>query len=224
MSSASESLIHHLQELARQLRAAPHHADVLDAVLQGERVADPVAVPEAVHHVRALAATASRLKALVAGDGLGRRIDSIPELVLRAQGQIVRIALGALRELAVDPAVRRRVDTLVITPFDAIEDWIGYVAHAMAGTAQVWLCCREDMATDPAPYRAALREAHVELRRLAEQSKATPFLSDAINRADWPELQAACSQIVAALTIPIDIDFRVPLIVATRNSLVEHPS
>jgi hypothetical protein len=223
--SFSPEGIRHLQELARQLRAMPHHVDVLDAVLQGEAVADPAAVPEAVNHVRALAATVSRLKALVSGDGLGRRIDSLPELILRAQGQIVRTALAELRELAVDPAVRCRLDTLAITPFEAIEDWIGYVAHKMAGTAQVWLCYREDVASDPTPYRAALREAHAELRRLAEQSKATPFLSDAINRADWPALQESCSQIVVALTIPIDIEFRVPLVmVSTRNSRVERSS
>jgi hypothetical protein len=227
MTFSPRLMIRHLQTLARQLCAAGHHADVLDAALRGEDVAAPVAAPQAVHHVCALAATVGHIKALVSGDGLGRRIDSVPELVLRAQGRIVRTALTALSELAADPSARHRLDTLALTSFDELGDWIGYVGHELNGSAQGWIFYREDIASDPAPYRLALREARVRLRRLAEQSQATAFLCDAISRADWPALQEPCSQIEVALTIPINVEFRVPLVtvsVPTHNPLVERSS
>ncbi len=202
MTFSAELLIRQLQELARLLRDEPHD-------------------------VHALAATVDHIKALIAGDGLGRRIDSVPELVLRAQGRIVRTALTALGELAADPSARRRLDTLVLTPFHQLEDCIAYVAHELNGSAQGWISYREDVASDPEPYRDALREAKVTLCRLAEQSKATPFLRDAIRRSDWPALQEPCSQIIVALTIPIDVEFRVPLVMVSvpmRDSLVERSS
>lgn len=202
MTFSARLLIRQLQELARLLRGARH------------RPCD----------VRALAAAVDHIKALVAGDGLGHRIDSVPELVLRAQGRLVLTALTALGELAADPAARHRLDTLVLTPFHQLEDWIAYVAHELNGSAQGWISYREDVASDPAPYRAALREARATLCRLAEQSKAAPFLRAAIRRTDWPALQEPCFQIMEALTIPIDVQFRVPLVmvsVPTRNPLVE---
>jgi hypothetical protein len=129
MTFSSRLLIRQLEELAGLLRGARH------------KPCD----------VRALAAVVDHIKALIAGDGLGRRIDSVPELVLRAQGRLVLTALTALGELAADPAARHRVDTLVLTPFHQLEDWIAYVAHELNGSAQGWIRYQEDVASDPAP-------------------------------------------------------------------------
>jgi hypothetical protein len=56
-----------------------------------------------------------------------------------------------------------------------------------------------------------LRTAQATMRRLAERSKATPFLLDAVVRTDWPALQVPCSRISVALTIPIDVDPDIPV-------------
>ena len=139
------------------------------------------------------------------------------ELVLRAQRRIVLAELDTLRDIAAEPSTRSRWTALAFSPFERLEDWIGYVGHDVNGSAQGWIDYR-GYASERAAYRAALREAHARMRRLAERSKATPFLLDAVVRTDWPALQVPCSRISVALTIPLDVDPDMAVVVITPRS------
>ncbi|TMQ21414.1 MAG: hypothetical protein E6J90_14315 [Deltaproteobacteria bacterium] len=221
MTFSSPSLIRHLQELARQITARPHPADALYAAFQGNSIAHAFATHvEADDHVCAMAATVGHIKAEVAPcDGLGAA-DSISELVLRTQRRIVLAELDVLSDLTAEPSTRDRWTALAFSPFEQLDDWISYVGHKVNGIAQWWIDYR-GQAAERAEYRAALRKAHVAMRNLAERTKATPFLLDAIVRTDWPAVQAPCSRISIALTIPIDVDPDMPVLVIAPRS-AEH--
>jgi hypothetical protein len=210
----SSTLIRHLQQLAQQVTATPRHADALFAAFQGQSVAHAfVTHLDADHHVSAMAATVSDIKALVVPhDGLGAVVESISELALRAQRTIVFAEIDALRDLAAEPSTRSRLTALAFSPFEQLEDWISYVGHEVNGIAQWWIDYRA-APRKRAEYRAALRKAHAAMRCLGERSKATPFLLDAVVRTDWPALSAPCSRISVALTIAIDIDPDMPVVV-----------
>jgi len=122
-----------------------------------------------------------------------------------------------LRDIASEPATRGRSTALAFSLFERLDDWIDYVGHEVNGSAQGWIDYRGD-ASERAAYRAALRDAHAGMRRLANRSKATPFLLDAVVRTDWPALQVPCSRISVALTIPIDVDPDMPVMVIAARS------
>jgi hypothetical protein len=219
MTFSSPSLLRHLQELAQQTTAAPQHVEVLHTAFQGQNVAHTFATHlEANGHVCAMTATVDHIMAqVVPGDGLGAVVESIPELVQRAQRRIVLAELDTLRDIAGDPSTRSRSIALAFSPFERLEDWIGYVGHGVNGNVQAWIDYR-GQASERAAYRAALREGNAGMRRLAECSKATPFLIDAVVRTDWLALQVPCSRISAALTIPIDVDPDMPVVVIAPRS------
>jgi hypothetical protein len=219
MTFSSLSLLRHLQDLAQQIIVAPQHAEALHVAFQGHSIAHAfVTHLEANRHVCSMAATVGRIKLeVVPSDGLGATVESISELVLRAQRRIVLAELAALGEVAGHPSTRNRWTALAFSPFEQLEDWISFVGHEVNGSAQVWIDYRGH-AEDRAAYRAALRTAHVAMRRLAERSRATPFLLDAIVRTDWPALQATCSRISVALTIPIDVDPDMPVVVVAPQA------
>lgn len=220
MTFSSSSLIQHLQELAQQIATAPQHVEALRAAFQGQSVAHAFTTHlEADRHVHAMAATVSQIKGqVVPDDGLGADLASISELVLRAQRRIVLAELDTLRDLASEPATHSRSTALAFSAFERLEDWIAYVGHEVNGSAQGWIDYRGQPG-ERAAYRAALREAHAAMRRLAERSKATPFLLDAVVRTDWPALQAPCSRISVALTISIDVDPDLPVVVIALRPL-----
>jgi len=228
MTLSSTSLIRDLQELALQMSAVPQHADALHAAFQGQSIAHAfITHLDANRHVCAMAATVANIKAqVVSQDGLGATVESISELVLRAQRRIVLTELDALRDIASEPSTRGRLTALAFSPFEQLEDWIGHVGHEVNGIAQWWIDYRGQL-DERAEYRAALRKAHAAMRYMAERSKATPFLLDAMVRTDWPALQAPCSRISVALTIPIDVDPDMPLVVIAPRSpevMAERPS
>jgi hypothetical protein len=222
MTFSSSSLVRHLQDLARQITAAAQHVEALHSAFRGQNVAHAFATHlEADRHVCAMAATVGHIKAqVVPDDGLGAVVESISELVLRAQRKIVLAELDTLRDIASEPSTGNRATALAFSPFERLEDWIGYVGHGVNGSTQGWSDYR-GQADKRAAYRAALRDAHVGMRRLAERSKATPFLLDAVVRSDWPALQSPCTRISVALTIPIEVEPDMPLVViASRPPVV----
>ena len=228
MMLSSVPLLEHLQALAQQIAASPKQTAALVAALQGQSAARALATRlEASRQVCAMATTVGYLKAqVVPYDGLGTAVDSISELILRGQRSIVLAELDALRDLAADASTSGQWFALAFSPFAEVSDWISYVGHEVNGIAQWWLDYR-GQADDRAEYRAALGKAHAAMRALAYRSKATPFLLEASVRADWPELQAPCSRISAALAIPIDIDLAMPVLAIAPHSsghAAERPS
>jgi hypothetical protein len=221
MMLSSPSLLRDLQELALQISALPEHANALDAAVQGPNISHAfVTHRDANRHVCAMVATVGSITThVVPHDGLGA-VESISELVQRAQRRIVLTELDALRDIAGEPSAQGRLTALAFSSFERLEDWIGYVGHEVNGIAQWWTDYRGQLDERPM-YRAALRKARAAMRYLAERSKATPFLLDAMVRTDWPALQAPCSRISVALTIPIDVDPDMPLfVIGPRSSQV----
>lgn len=229
MTFDSSALISDLCQLEQQIAKTPRHVDACFAMSNnGNQAMLHCAHLEADVHLRALVATTHRIKGqVVPQDGLGRALGSISELVLRGQRRIVLTELDALRDLASGTCAHDRMKSLALGPFEQFEDWLSYVAHEVNGFSQWWIDYREHSAKEREAYRVALRNAHAAMRKLAETSKATPFLRDAVAATDWPALQAPCSRISVALSIQIDVDPDQPLLVfplAPSESVAERPS
>ena len=232
MTLDSWALIADLLELEEQIRQAPRHVEQLRVAFELAIAGTPARLRQA-HlqadgHLRALVETTHRIKArVVPEDGLGGALGSISELVLRGQRRIVLVEIEALRDLASMPSAHDRIQSLPVGPFDQFTDWLSYVAHEVNGCNQGWIDYREHEADDRDAYRDALRRAHAAMRSLGEDSKATPFLCDAVAAIDWPGLQGPCARIAAALSIKIDIDPDQPLLVfpmSRSEPLAERPA
>src|SRR3954467_12714147 len=66
---------------------------------------------------------------------------------------------------------------------------------------------------DRAAYRAALGVAHASMRALGSTSVAARFLWEGVRCTDWPAVHQGCSRILAVLTLRIDIDPDLPILV-----------
>ena len=218
MTFHAPTLIQCLRELQQQITEAPRQAESLHAALDGQDVLDALCTGmDAERHVRAMAATAADIKAqVIASDGLGAKVESLSELVLRAVRVVVLADLSALADVVSEPCAGGRSPALALGPFEHVDDWRSYVAHAVNGITQGWICYRGMDGVERAAYRAELREAHAAMRQLGESSRVAPFLREAITRADWPSLQEVCSRISTALAVRIDADPDLPLMVVSQ--------
>jgi hypothetical protein len=208
MTFDSASLLQQLQELQQQIARAPLYGAALDAARNGDVHKARYATIDAQRHVRAMAITTSRIKAqVVPADGLGAALESLSELGLRAPRRVVLAELDMLR----DEHGRSRAPSW--EPFAGIEDLTVYACGALDGITGQWLGYRGLAAVDRDAYRAALGESHAAMRHLGGASKFARFLRRGQIRTDRPALQAACARMHAAMTIRIDGDPDLPLLV-----------
>jgi hypothetical protein len=220
MTFHSPSLVRHLRDLEQQIASAPQLAQALQAATPPLWAASGVATYVAAKRlVETMAVTTGHISAqVVPGDQLGVEIESLSELVLRASRMVVLAELAALGEVVSEPCARDRRGGLLLGRFELVEDWICYVARAVNGIAQGWLCYRGARGAERAAYRAALRTAHEAMRWLGEASDAAPFLRQAVAHTSWPALQEVSSRILIALTVQINVEPDEPILVLPEPS------
>jgi len=220
MTFPAHSLIQLLQELARQIAGVPQHAEALRAGFDGGDVRQVIcATIDAERHLRALAVSTDRIKAhVIPADDLGMVLGSLSELVLRAIRIAVLTELDALRDVVSGPSARGRSRALFQGPFQSLDDLTGYVRDELQRIARRWLDFRGIEGVSRTAYRDALRMAHAAMRALGTDSDLASFLRHGVTRSDWLALAEVCARMLAALTIPIDVEPDLPLLVTTRPS------
>jgi hypothetical protein len=209
----SPSLLLRLQALRQQLAASlRHHTAQRDALRRADRAAALRAAADAEQHVRALVVTTERLRArVVPVDGLGDGVASLSELVLRAVRLVVLAELCTVGRLVNESSV------------DA-----GLVASVQAELNEIteqWRRCR-GAAVDRERYRSALRKARAAMRNLGATSAFARWLDDGLHRVARPVLRTACARALSALTISIDVEPDMPVLVVhwPRWGALERPS
>jgi hypothetical protein len=172
---------------------------------------------DAERHVRAMAVTADHIKAqVVPADGLGLVLESLSELALRGVRMVVLAELDQLRDLAWTRSKRGRSRPMFWGRFWGVEDLVVSVRTELDRVTNPWRACRDLPGSDRAAYRGALRAAHAAMRKLGDASELSGFLRDGQTRNNWPALQSLCGRMRIALTIRLDVDPDLPLLVMER--------
>lgn len=208
MSLPSASLIQHLQDLEQQIADAPRYREALRASFDRR---DRSALTDAKRHLRAMAVTTGHIKAqVIPADNLGVVLESLSELVLRAVRMVVLTELTALHDVVTESSALARTLAWFPERFRAADAYLRDELQRITGP---WDQYRGMQDVERAAYRAALGVAHASMRELGTTSVAARFLREGVNRTDWPALSAGCSRILAVLTLRIDIDPDLPLLV-----------
>jgi len=204
----SGSIVLHLQTLECQLAKVPRHAEALSVAWARP---DPGHVLRATalaeHHIRTMALTAGRLKAqVVAADDLGGKVESLSELGLRAARMVVLAELQTLRELACSLPGDSPSPGLPWGRFGGIDNLTLCVHAELNSITDAWRVGLSRARSDRPAFRAELRAAYALMRKLGTASEFARFLWEGRHRADWPALQTLCARISLALTIRLDVD------------------
>lgn len=220
MTFDTPCLIQQLQELEQQISGVRPHAEALRAAFDRQDLGQTICAKlDAERHLRALALTTECLKARVLrADDLGVEFGSLSELVLRAIRIVVLTELDALRDVVSGPAARGRSRALFQGPFQSVDDLTGCVRDELHRIVLRWLDFRGTECVSRTAYRDALRCAHSATRALGTDSDLASFLRLGVTRNDWPALEAVCKRMLAALTIRIDVEPDLPLLVTTPRS------
>jgi hypothetical protein len=215
MSLESTSLLQRLKELEQQVEDVPRVAEALRQAMNGYDVGNYFrATLDAERHVRAMARTTAHLKAqVVAADPLGAKVESLSELVLRAVRLIVLGDLIQLRDVTCSPSACGRSVALFRGPLACMDDLAAVVCAELHRITRLWDGYRGVRGAERTAYRAALRSAHAAMRQLGRASDFARFLCEGRARTEWPALCEVCARTLAALTIDIDTDPDLPLLV-----------
>jgi hypothetical protein len=218
MTFDSASALRRLQALQEQIAEAPGLGESLRAAWAGHDLQEARCVTiDARRHLSALAMTTALLKAQVlATDGLGAALESLSELALRAVRMVVLTELGALCDLVRAPSAHDLSRALPWGRLAGIENLTVHVWAELDRITDQWRRYRGTAGIERAAYRAALRAAHTSLRELGDTSELARFLRAGLTGNDWPALQQVCARMIAALTIGIDVDPDLPLLVSPQ--------
>jgi hypothetical protein len=190
-----------------------------NAVSAGDLSAVMDAGIKAKAHVRAMAETTADIRIqVVPDDGLGEVIESLSELVLRAIRAIVLAELPTLHAVLSEPTVCARSCPPLPEPCRTVDDLLSSLRDDVDRSTRAWQVFRSCPGVERAAYRAALRATHASVRELATTSMLARFLREGARCTDWPALQEVCERILAALTIRIDIDPDLPILMHAPTS------
>jgi hypothetical protein len=214
----SRSVLLDLQTLECQLAKVPRHLEALHLAWARP---DPGGVLRATAlaecHIRTMALTAGRLKAqVVAADDLGETVESLSELGLRAARMVVLAELPTLRELACPVPGHGPSPGLSWGRFRGIDDLTVCVHDELNSITTEWRTGRSRARSDRPAFRAGLRAAYALMRKLGTASEFARFLWDGRHRADWPALQALCGRASLALTMRLDVEPEMPLMIHVK--------
>jgi hypothetical protein len=205
-----------LQRLEQQGGALRSRALEIAAALNKDRY--PVALETSMELTRMLSmfvATAASLQDhVVARDGMGEVGDSLAELILRARGMVLAAELGRLRAALDEPQARERTRGWFRGELHDIEAVASFLHARLTRIHAIWLPHRRDQPQPPGMtemdrsnmYRTAIRVAQRALRELLDEPGLASFLHRGTAATDLAEINAACKQIVAALSVQIDTE------------------
>lgn len=169
--------------------------------------------------VTAMAVICARLKThVVAADGLGTTPLSLSELGLRAKRWIVLAELERMQKLTTISHHERRIRSLPSwEPFCGIVDLTICVQDALNRITNEWTTYRNSVGVERATYRNALRDAHDEMRTLGYASELAQFLRRVQRLRHQPGFRDACARMSATLTLSIDVDPDLPLLMTISS-------
>lgn len=151
---------------------------------------------------------------IVPMDGLGATVESLTELAIRARRMVVVAQTDALREVLRGPVAAERSQGWFTGRFRHIDHVADFFANEFYRINCIWLQYRRDdqraagMESEDRIilYQTALRVAHQAMRSLGHDPALAQFLQKGTAADHWPEVQAACTQIAAALAVQIDME------------------
>ncbi|TMQ19711.1 MAG: hypothetical protein E6J90_17425 [Deltaproteobacteria bacterium] len=223
MPFQSRVVVEALQALERQLAV---HRDPLAQVATALSVGHFAPALQAAEKLRdALAIVVSLYQRLYANvvpvDEMGSTVESVGELALRARRMVILTQLGRLRDLLREPKAGERARGWFVGDFASIDDVTAFFADQFAQINQIWVQYRQThpgaagiSSTDRITlYRASVRVAQSALRELRNHPDLAYLLRAGLDAADWPDVLSACSEIVVALAVEVDVKSgRVPVV------------
>jgi hypothetical protein len=152
-----------------------------------------------------MATATARIHArIVATDGLGAKVEFLPELVLRAVRMVLLTELAALREVMGCPTPQRRA-AANRGRFRDVHDLTAFVHEELDQITRAWSGHRDRPWADRLAFRAGVYAAARAVQRLGRVPDLVSFLCEGGQRSDWPELAEICTRIRAAFDIGIAV-------------------
>lgn len=207
-----------LQDLERRLAETPRQIESLRiAYRRADRPEILCNLVDSERLLSALAATTARLHArIIATDGLGASVESLPELALRAVRMVLVTELAALRDVVGSPAPRRG-QVQSHGRFRTVHDLMAFVHEELDRITRMWSGRRDRPWMDRRAFRVALCAAARATQQLGRVPDLANFLREGILRDDWPELAAICARIRGALDIRIAVQPDRPLLMHAQR-------
>jgi hypothetical protein len=195
MTFDSPFLIQRLRDLEQQIVDLPGHAEALGAAIDAHDCLAVIRTKiDTERHLRAMAMTTGHIKAQVLpADGLGGKVASLSELVLRAVRMVMLAELRTLCHLVSGPYARGRSHALFHGPIRTIEDLTCYLHGELHRIAHHWITFQGEHGFERSVYRAVLRAAHASMRQLGTTSGAARVLREGVVRASCRKCARACS-------------------------------
>jgi hypothetical protein len=139
---------------------------------------------------------------VVDNDDLGASVGSEEELVFRAARLIVKTQLGRIEQAIHTVLGSRSPDAVCTDAWDRLLEAIPLARKELRRITGAWRLhrCAEPEATD------AVRTAISELRAMAEVPEVKRLLDRGWLSTRWPEIAAACGQILVALHVQVDLE------------------
>jgi hypothetical protein len=212
----SLSVLNMLRDLEQQVEVYRRHAAHVASSLGGGHFAAAREAADALRQaLDAIMATTSALQGyIVPLDGLGATVESLTELAIRARRMVVVAQTDVLREVLRGPVAAERSQGWFIGRFRHVDHVADFFTNEFYRINCLWIQYRRDDQRAAAMesedrvtlYQTALRVAQQAMRGLGNDPALAQFLRKGTAADSWPEVQAACMQIAAALTIQIDME------------------
>jgi hypothetical protein len=135
-------------------------------------------------------------------DGLGSSVGSEEELVFRVARLIVDTQLGRIERAIRSVLGSHSPDTVHADAWDRLLEAILLGKKELRRITRAWRLHRyaEPEATD------AIQTACSELRAMAELPEIKQLLDRGVTSSRWPEIAAACGQILVAIHVRVDLE------------------
>jgi hypothetical protein len=215
MRSESSSVLGVLQGLEQQVGAYHRHAmQVAAAIRGGHLVLAREAADALLRVLDAIVQMTTKLQPCVVPiDGLGEVMESLPELAIRARRMVISTQADVLRDVLRGPVAEGRTRGWFCGRFRHIDHVSDFLTNEFYRINCLWMQYRCDdrraarmaIAYRVTLYETALRVAQQAMQELGADPALAHFLKNGMAASDWPEVQAACVRIAAALAIQIDL-------------------
>jgi hypothetical protein len=216
MRFESLSVLEMLRDLERQVGEYHRHAAQVAVALSGAHLPLAREATDALRRVldTIVQMTTNLQACVVPADGLGETMESLPELAIRARRMVIIAQADRLRDVLRGPVADGRARGWLSGRFRHIDHVSDFFTNEFYRINCLWMQYRRDdqraatmaIADRVTLYRTALRVAQQAMQDLGTEPALAHFLKQGTAAGLWPEVQAACVQIAAALAIQIDIE------------------
>jgi hypothetical protein len=215
MRLESSGVLDLLRQLEQQVGEYHHRAARVAAAIGGGHLALAREATDTLLQVldQIAEVTTSLQTLVVPGDDLGEMMESVPELAIRARRMVISTQADKLREVLRGSVAEARTRGWFTGRFRHVDHISDFFVNEFYRINSMWMQYRRDdrsaasiaSADRVTLYQTALRVAQQAMRDLGIEPGLAHFLGHGAAVSGWPEVQTACTQIVAALAIEIDL-------------------